>query len=311
MSQKLISVCVPVYNEKDALNTACERITAVMRECAGYDYEIVFFDDGSTDGSDKIIEALCERDPHVKAVIYRNNIGYAKNVFYCAQQAKGDAAVIMHCDLQNPPEEIPNLIAKWEEGADIVLGVKNKSKENKLVYFLRTVCYWILNTFFGMRMVPHATEFELFDKSFIDVLKEVRTQNPYLRGLVKEYGRNIEKVYYVQDKRRTGKSHFNLSKYYDFAVGAIVSRSKCLPRRLIFLSLLCAVICCAEFIFHFLPRAAETDSAVFWNGVFIRLALLALLALTVIVSLLFEYVIRNAENAERKPFVTEYKRIGY
>jgi heme/copper-type cytochrome/quinol oxidase subunit 2 len=82
-------------------------------------------------------------------------------------------------------------------------------------------------------------------------------------------------------------------------------------RRLIFLSLLCAVICCAEFIFHFLPRAAETDSAVFWNGVFIRLALLALLALIVIVSLLFEYVIRNAENAERKPFVTEYKRIGY
>ena len=136
MLKKTITVCVPVYNEKDNILKTYERISGVMRSLPDYEYEIVFFDDGSSDGSRDEIKELCHRDERVKAVLYSRNFGYSKNVFYCMQQAKGDAAVIIHCDLQNPPEVIPEFIKKWENGADVVLGTKSRSYENKIVYFL-------------------------------------------------------------------------------------------------------------------------------------------------------------------------------
>ena len=311
MSKKLISVCVPVYNEKENLQNAYSRITEVMQGIPAYDYEIVFFDDGSTDGSQQIIEELCVLDAHVKAVFYIRNFGYTKTVFYCIQQAKGDAAVIVHCDLQNPPEEIPRLIEKWEQGADIVLGVKNKSKENKMMYFLRTVGYFLLNLLFGMHMIPHATEFELFDKSFIGALRNIRTQNPYLRGYIFEYGKKIEKVYYTQERRIFGKSHFSLSKYYDFVIGAIVNKSKCLPRRIIFFTVVCAIIIFLEFLIHFLPACKEMQNWSVWNGLLLRMGLFLLLLIILLICILFEYVISVSKDAEQKPFILEKKRVNY
>ncbi len=311
MDKKLISVCVPVYNEKENVVSAHERITAVMRGLDRYDYEIVFFDDGSMDGSSDIISGLCETDDHVKAVFYKRNFGYSKTVFYCMQQAKGDAAVIIHCDLQNPPEEIPKLVEKWEQGADVALGVKNKSKENRLMYFLRTVAYFVMNFVFGMRMIPHATEFELLDRSVLDILRKIRTQNPYLRGYILEYGTKIEKVFYVQDKRRKGKTHFNLSKYYDFALGGIVSMSRCLPRRFILFSVISIFALLVEFFAFFLPGVSAMGSELFRNGFIIRFGVFALLLLILLVSLLFEYILTLVNNTEDKPFIIEDRRIGY
>ena len=312
MEKKLISVCVPVYNEEKNLQTAYTRITAVMRALPAYDYEIVFFDDCSTDGSAAIIEELCAADEHVKAVFYSRNYGYTKTVFYCLQQAKGDAAIIVHCDLQNPPEEIPRFIEKWEQGADVVQGIKNKSKENKLMYFLRTVAYFIMNFVFGMHMVPHATEFELVDRSFIDTLRDIRTQNPYLRGLLHEYGRKIDYFYYTQDKRREGKSHFRLRHYYEFAAGGIVSMSKCLPRRMILFSVIAAILLLLEFFIHYLPAMlGGMESTLLWNGILIRFGILLLLLMLMLLSLMFEYIITVSKNVERKPFITELKRIRY
>ena len=311
MSKKLISVCIPVFNEKENIENAYDRISAVMREMDKYEYEIVFFDDGSTDGSDLIVEELCERDEHVKAVFYERNFGYSKTVFYCMQQAKGDAAIIVHCDMQNSPEEIPNFIEKWEQGADVVLGVKSKSKENKLMYFIRTLGYWILNLVFGMHIVPHATEYELLDKSIIENLGGISTQNPFLRGYILEYGKNIQKLYYTQDKRRKGKSHFNLTRYYDFAIGGIVSLSDCLPRRFILFSFISAVALLLEFFIHYVPKCFEMKWNEILNGFWIRFGVLAVLLLIMLVSMLFEYVLTIIKNTEQKPIIIEKKRVRY
>ena len=311
MEKKLITVCVPVYNEESNIQNAYDRISAVIKTLSAYDYEIVYFDDGSTDRSRQLIEELCAADSHVKAVFYTRNFGYAKTVFYCMQQAKGDAAVIIHCDLQNPPEEIPRLVEKWEQGADIVLGVKNKSRENKVMYFLRTVGYFLMNFVFGMHMVPHATEFELFDKSFIEILRGIQTQNPYLRGYLLEYGKKIEKVYYIQDKRRAGKSHFDFRKLYDFAVAGIVSMSRCMPRRFILFSVFSLFGLLAEFFIHYLPGCGGVNSALFWNGFWIRFGVGALLLFLLMASMLFEFILAIIKNAEQKPFVIEDRRINY
>ena len=310
MNKKLITVSVPVFNECENIKTAYERISAVCRSLERYDYEIVFYDDGSDDGSTDIIEELCAADDHVKAVIYERNFGYAKTTFYCMQQAKGDAAVIVHCDMQNPPEEIPKFVEKWESGADVVLGVKNKSNENKFMYFLRTLGYYLLNLIFGMKLVPHATEFELIDKSVISVLRNIRTQAPFLRGYIIEYGTRIEKVYYVQDKRRKGRSHFNLNKQYDFFMAGIVCRSRCVPRRCVFFSVVSAILLLVEFFARFLPKAIPGTEPL-WNGLLLRFGLFSLLLLIMLTSLALEFVFSVLDNAGSKPFIIEEKRINY
>ena len=311
MSEKNISVVVPVYNEFSMLDEIYGRISAVMEKLENYTYEIVFFDDGSTDGTRKAIEELCEKHNEVKAVFYSRNFGYLKSTFYCMQQAKGDCAIIVHADLQNPPELIPEFIKKWENGAQVVQGVKNQSKENKFIYFLRTVFYFLMIKFFGLNITAHATEFELFDKSFIDVLGKIKTNTPFLRGIVSEYASNIEYVYYTQDARKKGKSKFNLNKYYDFAVCGITQYSRKIPRRLIAISFAAIVLALIECVFVFLPQLSEMSVMDISNSVIIRLLLIGLLGFMILSCLMFEYIITLIANSADKPLIIEEKRINY
>ncbi len=311
MPKKLITVSVPVYNEQENIRASYERITAVMRGLEAYDYEIVYYDDGSTDGSRAEIEALCAGDERVKAVFYTRNFGYSKTVFYCMQQARGDAAVIIHCDLQNPPEMIPAFVEKWEQGADVVLGVKSRSRENKIVYFLRSLCYLIANLILGMKLTPHSTEFELFDRSFLNVLRRVKTSAPFLRGLVQEYAGHIEKVYYEQDKRARGKSHFTVSKYYTFAMEAMACTGRRLPRLMTLFSLFGALALALEFFIRFLPQTAAFGSEAFWTGLLLRFGVFLLLGLLQAAALLFEYLIFLSKNREEKPLILEEKRLNF
>ncbi len=309
--KKLISVVVPVYNEAKNLDELYRRTTDVMQSLSDYNYEIVLFDDGSTDSSRDKIEELCSRDSHVKAVFYSRNFGYSKSIYYAVQQAKGDCAVLLHADLQNPPEVIPELVEKWENGAKNVLGIKNKSRENAFMYFLRTLTYWIMNHIFKMRLIPHATEFELLDKSFIDMLKSSNFKNPFLRGIIADYAANVDYVYYTQDKRNEGKSHFNISKYYDFAVCGIVNMSKVLPRRLLCFSLIMLFICILEFFIGFIPGAVKHTITDIATALVIRLIFFAVSVGMTFTSILFEYIISLASSADDKPVVTEEKRINY
>ena len=311
MSKKLISIVVPNYNEAGMLDELYERTTKVMQSLTKYDYEIVFFDDGSKDGSRKKIEELCERDEHIKAVFYSKNFGYAKSTFYCFQQAKGDCAVILHADLQNPPEEIPRLVEKWEKGVQIVLGIKNQSRENKFVYLIRTLFYWMINNVFGVKMIPHATEFELFDKSFIDVLKRINTNEPFLRGLIYEYGTSFDQIYYTQDKRKKGKSKFTLSKYYDFAICGIVNSSRVLPRRVVFVSIISMIISILEMFIFCIPNALSLTLDAAINSIMLRLIFIFIGLLLLMVSLCAEHLISIPRNNGEKPIIIEEKRINY
>ena len=311
MSKKLISVVVPNYNEEAMLDELYERTTKVMQTLTKYDYEIVFFDDGSKDGSRKKIEELCNKDEHVKAVLYSKNFGYAKSTFYCFQQAKGDCAVILHADLQNPPEEIPRLVEKWENGSQIVLGIKNQSRENKFVYLIRTLFYWMINNVFGVNMIPHATEFELFDRSFLDVLKKINTNEPFLRGLIYEYGTSFDQIYYTQDKRKKGKSKFTLSKYYDFAVCGIVNASKILPRRVIFVSIIAMVLTMLELCVFYIPNFLTMSYNDAINGIVLRLIFIFMGLLSLMVSFCAEHLISLPRNNGEKPIIIEERRINY
>lgn len=311
LSKKLVSVVVPVYNEEQMIVEVYDRVNKVFKNSDKYSYELVFFDDGSTDGTREAIEKLSEKYPNVKAVFYAKNFGYMKNTFYAMQQAKGDCAFLLHADLQNPPELIPAFLEKWGNGAKVVLGIKNKSKENAFVYFLRTIFYFLMIHFFGVNIIAHCTEFELFDKDFINVLRNVRTNNPFLRGIVSEYAFKKDYIYYTQDSREKGKSKFNLNKYYDFALCGITQYSKKLPRRIIGACAIGFVLVLIEMLFIFLPSVKNIPIYEISSHFILRILIVCLLALIVLVSILFEYVIQIADNSNKKPFIIEEKRINY
>ena len=271
----------------------------------------MFFDDGSTDGTREAVEQLSEKYSEVKCVFYSKNFGYLKNTFYSLQQAKGDCAIMVHADLQNPPELIPQFIEKWEKGAQVVLGVKNKSRENKFMYFLRSIFYFLMIRVFGVKLIPHATEFELFDKSFIDTLKKIRTNSPFVRGIVNEYASSVDCVYYTQDARKKGKSKFNLNKYYDFAICGITQYSVCLPRRIIFCSIVAFVALFAEFCFVVLPDIMNTGLLSTADSVLIRCILAFLCIILIVIAILLEYIISLRNNTSEKPMIIEEKRIRY
>lgn len=309
--KKLVSVIVPVYNEIAMLDEIYNRISNVFQPLDNYTYEIVFFDDGSVDGTRASIEELCARHDEVKAVFYAKNFGYLKSTFYSMQQAKGDCAVMVHADLQNPPELIPEFLKKWEAGAQVVLGVKNKSRENRFMYFLRSVFYFLMIRVFGVKMIAHATEFELFDKSFIKILQQIKTNTPFLRGIVSEYASKIDCVYYTQDARKKGKSKFNLNKYYDFALCGITQYSTCIPRKIILGCVIALLLLFAEFCFVALPNMINADWMHIANTVILRCIPGFLCVLLIVICLLFEYIITMNKNKDEKPFITEEKRINY
>lgn len=310
-NKKLVSVVVPVYNEVNMIDEIFERVDNVFSSLSDYDYEIVFFDDGSTDGSCEKIEELSAEHSKIKGVFYNRNFGYLKNTFYAVQQAKGDCAFLLHADLQNPPELIPEFLKKWENGAQVVLGIKKKSKENKFMFFLRTVFYFLIIHVFGVRIEAHATEFELFDKSFIETIKQIKTSKPFLRGIISEYASVTDRVYYTQDRRKKGKSKFNLSKYYDFALCAIVQYSTNIPKKIISVSLIGIAAVIAEFLFVLLPEIKMLNALEISNSIMLRMTVAGILVLGIVLALVMEYLIFAVNSSCEKPMVTERKRINY
>lgn len=309
--KKMISIVVPVYNEQDCLIRLYERTIESIKQLSKYDYEIVFFDDGSTDASVEIIESLCEKDSHCKAVLFSHNYGYNNAIFYAVQQAKGDCAVLLHADLQNPPEIIPDFIKEWEAGHDVVFGVKNKSRENKFMFFLRTLAYWLLHLVFGIKLIPHATDFELIDSSIIKNLEHLNYKEPFLRAILLESTKNKALIYYTQDKRAAGETSFTFSKYYDLTVSWITFSSKVLPRRFLFIGLVMFFVGILELFIGFLPRVGNMNYIALSSSLFLRIGFIIFGVIICFLSIISEYIIRNRQTENSTFKIAEKRRINY
>ena len=309
--KKLISIVVPVYNEQDCLEELYRRTSAVMNSIIAYDIELVFFDDGSTDASREMIESFCKKDNRCKAVFLSQNCGYNSVIFYAIQQAKGDCVVLVHADLQNPPELIPAFIHEWEQGHDVVFGVKNKSHENKLMYFIRTLFYWIMNLVFGMGLIPHATDFELIDKSIIASLQSVRQSEPVLRLLLPARARNKKILYYTQDKRFAGESNFTVKKYYELAVSWIAASPAVLPRRFLCVGLVLFAACLIELFAGFLPHITQWSYQAVSTPLMVRIGLILLSVMICFAAVMSEMLIGAKNKAGSAVCIEERERINY
>lgn len=230
-TRKLISIVTPCFNEERNILELYQRIKKVFDELKIYDYEHILIDNASTDNTVKVIDEIAGKDKNVKYIVNSRNFGHIRSPYYALLQAKGDAVMLMVSDLQDPPELIPQFIAKWEAGNQIVLGVKNTSKENPLMFAIRKAYYNLINTISSTKLEKNFTGFGLYDKRIINILKDIQDPYPYFRGLIMELGFNVDRVYFEQPRRKRGFTKNNLFTLYDIAMLGICSYSR-LPMRL-------------------------------------------------------------------------------
>lgn len=225
--KKLISVLIPCYNEVENVQPISEAIiNEFVTKLPQYDYEIVFIDNFSTDGTKNKIEQICKMNPKIKAIFNAKNFGQFNSPYYGMCQTHGDCTIAMCCDFQDPVELIPRFVAEWEKGYKIVSAIKTKSEENKIVRFLRTCYYKAIKKMSSVEQIEHFTGTGLYDKSFIDVLRELDDPMPFLRGIVAELGPLRKDIEYTQAKRRAGKTHNNWYTLYDAAMLSFTSYTK-------------------------------------------------------------------------------------
>ncbi len=237
--KKLISVVIPCYNEQENVAAMAETLTGIFtKQLPSYDYEIIYIDNHSKDDTKKILRRLCAEDRHVKAIFNARNFGQLRSPVHGLKQAYGDCVVRLNADFQDPPEMIPELVREWEKGSKIVLGIKNKTEEGFLMATIRRQYYKVLRKITDVGHIENYTGVGLYDKAFVDVVRQVHDPMPYFRGMVAEFGFDYAVVYYDRPNRRAGKSKNNFYTLYDVAMTGITAYSKVLLRLATFMGFL-------------------------------------------------------------------------
>ena len=224
---KKISIVIPCYNEEENI----VQITAAVEQelkssLPQYDYEILIIDNCSTDGTRALIREICAENKKVRAIFNAKNFGQFNSPYHALLQTSGDCVIPICADFQDPVEMIPRFVAEWEQGYKIVCGIKSASKENKIMRFFRSVYYKMIKKMSPVEQIEHFTGFALYDKSFIEVLRNLNDPTPFIRGIVAELGYKRKDIEYVQPKRAAGKTHNNFFTLYDAAMLSFTSYTK-------------------------------------------------------------------------------------
>lgn len=229
--RKLISVLTPCYNEEGNIEELHRRIVAQTDRFPHYDFEHVFIDNASTDGTVAAIRRLASTDRSVKAILNNRNFGIVRSSNHGLLQVRGDAVINMASDLQEPPELIGEFIRKWEQGHKVVAGVKPESHETAPMFALRRLYYATIGRIADVTLIPHYTGFGLYDREVIEALRRIDDPYPYFRGLIADMGFSHAEVAYIQPLRKRGITKSNFYALYDMAMLGITSHSK-VPLRL-------------------------------------------------------------------------------
>ena len=224
--KKLLSLIVPVYNEEEVLPASYERMSAAMAALEGYDYEIIYVNDGSRDGTMKQLRKIAGEHADVHVVSFSRNFGHQLAVTAGMDRAKGDALIIIDADLQDPPEVIARLVEAWEQGADIAYGKRLKREGETIFKKLTAFCYYRLLNAMSAYPIPLDTgDFRLLDRKVADVFLKMREHNRFLRGMSGWMGFTSVPVEYVRHERQAGKTKYTLKKMLRLAFHGILGFS--------------------------------------------------------------------------------------
>jgi glycosyltransferase involved in cell wall biosynthesis len=225
--RKTIGIFTPCYNEGLGIAECYERVREVMEtKVPMYDYVHLFIDNCSQDGTVAVLKEIAARDKRVKIIVNSRNFGLSRSPYYGMLQTEGDALIPIVADLQTPPQLIPELIAKWEQGYQMVIAVRKGMEEGYLLQLARNTFYRIIARVSNIEQIKGFIGFGLFDRRVVDIMRNLDEPDPYFRGLVSEIGFEKAFVEYLQPPRKHGKSRHSFFDLFDLALLALTTYSK-------------------------------------------------------------------------------------
>ena len=248
--RKIIGIMVGTFNEVENVKPLYEEIKQIFEtEITEYDFNILFIDNASQDGTQEVLAKLAT-DKRVKVIFNTQNFGPNRSAYHGMVNAPGDAVIMMCADFQDPPALIPNLVAKWTEGQQIVMARKRHSQEGLLFAKIRSGYYWALRQSNGLySKISNCTGFGIYDRNVIQKLQTINDPNPFFRGIIAEIAGEIAFIDYDRPERRAGKSNMNFLALWDEGIVGLINNSRIMIRlmsicglALAFLSLSAAVI---------------------------------------------------------------------
>ena len=309
---KKISIMVPCYNEEENVIPLSEEIIKMFdKDLPNYDYDILFIDNASTDTTRVKLRTICENNKKIRAIFNAKNFGQFNSPYYGILQTTGDCTIPVCADFQDPIELIPEMIKKWEEGFKIICAVKSKSKESKIMYFLRSVYYKMIKKMSSAEQIEHFTGFGLYDKSFVKVLRDLNDPIPFIRGIVGELGYKRTEIEYVQPKRRAGKTHNNFYSLYDAAMLSFTSYTKIGLRIATFIGAICSGISVIVGFVYLILKIIYWDR--FPAGIAPLIILVSFMSSIQLffIGLMGEYILSMNKRLMNRPLVVEEERINF
>lgn len=306
-----ISFCMPCYNEVENIPILYGQLVEICNAMPDYEYEFIFSDNASTDGTDLLLKNLAAKDHRVKVIINSRNFGPARSGKNCCFNASGDLIVSLATDLQTPVDLIPEMVKGWEEGYKVVLGVKAEKEERGIKRYCREAYYKIIGHLSDTPQYKDVTGFGAYDSEVYRAIEDIHEDETSIRHLLAELGYETKFIPYKQPKRIHGRSSYNFSRSLEFSLSSLVATSRA-PMR---------IMICTAFFFFFVCFAVLVTGCIYA----VTTASPVLGLISVLFSLLFfmgglcvgciglvgEYILRIESLVSRRPLVIEKERINF
>ena len=304
-----LSVVIPIFNEEETLQVLFERLSAVLVS-TGELFEVIFINDGSRDSSEKLLCDFHARDPRFKSIHFSRNFGHQIAITCGLDHARGQAVVAMDGDLQDPPEVLPDLLARWREGYDVVYAVRQKRKEGWIKRSAYKAFYWLLRRVSYLDIPLDSGDFSLIDRRVIDILKAMPERNRFVRGLRTWAGFRQIGYEYAREARFAGQSKYNLGKLMKLAFDGLVSYSYVPLRVVSNVGLLVSAIALGYMGYLLLDRLVGGTPIAGWTSTVVIVLFLGGVQL-ISLGVIGEYIGRIFEEVKQRSHYVVRERVGF
>lgn len=299
--KKLVSILIPAFNEEDNVRRAYETVREVFSGMEDYDFEIVFTDNHSTDRTFALLKEISAGDARVRVIRFARNYGYQRSLLVAYKAARGDCSVQIDCDLQDPPELIPELLRHWEAGHQVVYGVRRSLQDKPMMKMARGLFYRLVSAMSDDNLPVDAGEFRLVDRVILDELAKVDDTSPYMRGLISSMGFSQVGIEYDRQARLAGESKFPFRALIALAVDGVLNHSL-IPLRIA--SLVGLLVATLTFLIIFIYLMGRLLFGQDWPAGFATTTVLLLMSImlnAMFLGIIGEYLGRIYMQSKRRP----------
>jgi glycosyltransferase involved in cell wall biosynthesis len=305
----MYSVIIPIFNEEQTLPELHTRLMAATAGLEGA-FEIILVDDGSSDNSFALMNAMHAKDARVKIVRLSRNFGHQIAITAGLELAQGDAVILMDGDLQDPPELLPRMVTLWKEGYHVVYSVKKSRRENALKRVAFKSFYRILHALSTIKIPMDAGNFSLMDRRVVEVLRDMPERNRYISGLRAWAGFRQTSIDYDREPRFAGKPQMSLRRLVQLALDGIFSFSNVPLRMAIYLGLTTAAVSFAGALYVVYEKVFTNTAILGWASTIISILFMGGMIL-VTLGVIGEYISRIYEEVKKRPLYVIRDKIGF